>query len=287
MMMMPPPAARREEIKPPLLIRRVGAHNYISEFRLIDSVLDRYPYIAIDTDFPGTYFESSKPYYERTAEEQYSVVKYNVDRLHLIQLGMSFFDAQGNRPDLGTNGSVSYAWEFNFSDFNLFQDPFVPQSIDLLINGVDLLFNRDNGIPSCRFGHAFLSSRLALSSSSTGTTNRRWVSFQGGYDFAYLVKVITHKELPETLAGFMEKVKEIFGPQVYDIKNMIRSCNGLFGGLERVAEQLRVEHGAGRSRQAGSDSHLTALVFSRLVDSYFPNHHTLVETHAGRLYGLV
>lgn len=60
-----------------------------------------------------------------------------------------------------------------------------------------------------------------------------------------------------------------FGQRVYDIKYMIRFCQGLHGGLKKVANALNVDRVAGKSHQAGSDSQLTLQTFMKLKDVYF------------------
>jgi CCR4-NOT transcription complex subunit 7/8 len=56
---------------------------------------------------------------------------------------------------------------------------------------------------------------------------------------------------------FMGLVIHFFWYKLLDIKNMIRLCDGFYGGLERVAKALRVDREARSSHQAGSDSLLT------------------------------
>ncbi|KAL9672603.1 hypothetical protein QQ045_028855 [Rhodiola kirilowii] len=64
-----------------------------------------------------------------------------------------------------------------------------------------------------------------------------WVTFHSPYDFGYLVKLLTCKNLPETQTRFFDLIK-VFCPVVYDIKHMMRFCDGLYGGLDKLAMRL-------------------------------------------------
>ena len=60
-------------------------------------------------------------------EYKYQLVKCNVDRLKLIQLGITLFDGSGELP----KGVCT--WQFNFK-FNLAEDLYAEDSINLLQN---------------------------------------------------------------------------------------------------------------------------------------------------------
>ncbi|MBA0789923.1 hypothetical protein Gohar_014602 [Gossypium harknessii] len=107
-----------------------------------------------------------------------------------------------------------------------------------------------------------------------------WVTFHSGYDFGYLLKLLTCRSLPDTQTGFFKLIKMYF-PIVYDIKHMMKFCNGLHGGLNKLAELLEVER-VGVCHQAGSDSLLTSCTFRKLRDNFFKS----VQKYAGVLYGL-
>lgn len=94
-----------------------------------------------------------------------------------------------------------------------------------------------------------LSSRHFFSNSSLS-----WITFHGAYDFGFLIKILTRRELPCDMGSFLGMVRLFFGVRVYDTKLMMGSMSGLRGGLERVAKLLGVEQTTGRRHQAGSDS---------------------------------
>jgi CCR4-NOT transcription complex subunit 7/8 len=62
---------------------------------------------------------------------------------------------------------------------------------------------------------------------------------RSGYDFGYLVKILTCSPLPPTEAEFFGLL-ELWFPSIYDIKHIMRSCKSLKGGLQDVADSLQV-----------------------------------------------
>lgn len=175
--------------------------------------------------------------------------------LHMIQLGLSVCDENGNvPPDVCT-------WQFNLH-FDVTSDMCAPDSLELLTTaGLDFERHMRLGIDHEVFGEMMVSSGLVL------LDDVRWVSFHSGYDFGYLLKLVTGEPLPELESEFFERLHKWF-PCVYDVKFMMRSCKTLKGGLQDVADDLQISR-IGQKHQAGSDSLLTALIFFKLRDSFF------------------
>ena len=235
-------------------IQDVWADNFEEEMAHVRAVLKRYPYVAIDTEFPGIV---ARPIgnFKGSSDYHYQTLRCNVDLLHLIQLGLSVCDGEGNvPPDVST-------WQFNFR-FDVEEDMCAPDSLELLSKaGLDFERHRHLGIDHEHFGEMLITSGLAL------FDDVRWVSFHSGYDFGYLLKLVTCAPMPAQEHEFFDLL-HLWFPRIYDIKYLMRSCKTLKGGLQDVADDLRVSR-IGQQHQAGSDSLLTAFTFFRLRDRFF------------------
>jgi len=262
-------SAKSESIQ----IRDVWDDNLDEEFARIREIVDDYPYVAMDTEFPGIVVRPVGNF-KNSSEFHYQTLKENVDMLKLIQLGLTFSDERGNLPTCGSDKCC--IWQFNFREFNANEDFFADDSIELLKqSGIDFKKNRDRGINALRFGELLMSSGIVLND------NVHWVTFHSGYDFGYLLKVLTCQTLPDTQAGFFKLIHMYF-PTLYDIKHLMKFCDSLHGGLNKVVELSKVER-VRVCHQAGSDSLLTSSTFKKLKESFFSGS---LEKYSGVLYGL-
>ncbi|CAA6671944.1 unnamed protein product [Spirodela intermedia] len=194
--------------------------------------LDSATFVAMDTEFPGS---STRPRFA-SSSERYRDVRRNVDNMKLIQLGLCFFGDGGRRR----------TWQISFRDFDVASasDARSEASVELLKrSGIDLCRTRREGVDSELF------SEILWRCDWVGRRKPRWVTFQGLYDIAYLVKLLTGGPLPPTLR------------EIIDVKYLAKFCGGFHLGLGRLAETVGVKPEGGAAHQAGVDALMTAAVF--------------------------
>ena len=234
-------------------IRNVWRDNLDAEFSLLRDLVEKHPYIAMDTEFPGVVARPVNSTY--APDYQYQSLKCNVDLLRVIQIGISLADENGNF----AKGTPCF--QFNFS-FSLKEDMFAQDSIELLHDsGISFKDHEERGIDPFRFGELIMSSGLVL---TPGVT---WICYHGGYDFGYLLKLLTSQHLPAEEKDFFDLLFRYF-PTVYDIKYMTSLLDGFFGGLQKCADDLGVKR-IGPEHQAGSDSLLTMSTYFELAGKKF------------------
>ena len=118
-------------------------------------------------------------------------------------------------------------WQFNFK-FNINSDMFAQDSIDLLKNsGIQFDKHEDEGIDPYDFAELLMTSGIVLND------NVKWISFHSGYDFGYLLKILTDQNLLSEESEFFDLLK-IYFPCTYDVKYLMKSCKNLKGGLQEV-----------------------------------------------------
>ncbi|XP_034480336.1 CCR4-NOT transcription complex subunit 7 isoform X1 [Drosophila innubila] len=251
-------------------IRDVWKHNLEEEFRTIRKVVQKYHFVAMDTEFPGVV---ARPVgeFRSTADYHYQLLRCNVDLLRIIQLGLTFMDDEGKTPP-------GYStWQFNFK-FNLSEDMYAQDSIDLLQNsGIQFKKHEEDGIDPIEFAELLMSSGIVL------MDNIKWLCFHSGYDFGYLLKLLTDQNLPADESDFFELL-HIYFPNIFDIKYLMKSCKNLKGGLQEVADQLELRR-VGPQHQAGSDALLTGMAFFKMREMFFEDNIDHAK-YSGHLYGL-
>ena len=134
---------------------------------------------------------------------------------------------------------------------------YAQDSIDLLTNsGIQFRKHEEDGIDPIDFAELLMSSGIVI------MDNIKWLCFHSGYDFGYLLKLLTCQHLPAEETDFFELLR-IYFPTIYDIKFLMKSCKTLKGGLQEVADQLELQR-VGPQHQAGSDALLTGMAFFKM-----------------------
>lgn len=152
---------------------------------------------------------------------------------------------------------------------------YAQDSIDLLQNaGIQFKRHEDEGIDPLDFAELLMTSGIVL------MDNIKWLSFHSGYDFGYLLKMLTDQNLPADESEFFELLRLYF-PTNYDVKYLMKSCKNLKGGLQEVADQLELRR-VGPQHQAGSDSHLTGMAFFEMREVFNTNEFKLAVSSAER-----
>lgn len=188
-------------------------------------------------------------------------------------------------------------WVFNFH-FNLEEDMYAESSIELLkSSGCDFQRHQEHGIAPDAFGSLLTTSGLAFA------PEVNWLSFHSGYDFGYLIKLLTNNALPTEQGEFFELVRTFF-PRLWDIKFLLRQAQklqhqpgrlggvesgriliglGQKSGLQDLADELGC-HRIGVQHNGGSDAWLTGAVFWAMRTKVFGG--TIEEELADQIYGL-
>ena len=248
------------------VIKNVWKSNFKEEILKISNLIEKFPYVAMDTEFPGIIVKAQGD----IKDPQYQTIRSNVDRLKLIQVGITLSDASGNYPpDTST-------WQFNLK-FDLKSDIYSEDSIQLLkSSGINFDMHMKEGIEPMEFAELFTVSGLVLNEDVV------FITFHSGYDFAYLLKTLTFQKLPESQNGFYQLLKTFF-PAFYDIKHIVRGIDQYRGGLNRLAEELGIKR-IGRTHQGGSDSLVTLETFFKLKTEFFDDES--LEEHLNVICGL-
>ena len=240
-------------------IIEVYQDNFIEELKNLSALIEDYNYIGMDTEFPGTVYSIKN----MCDDFYYKSLKTNVDNLKLIQLGITIMNEKGEYP----REYPYHTWQFNLKfDKNI--EKFHPSSINLLKqSGIDFEKLKKQGIDHHLFAQYLMTSNLVLN------PEIKWVSFQGSYDFGYLLKLLLGTDLPEREEDFINLLNLYF-LNYYDIRMLVKGYQNMQGGLNRLAEQLNVQR-LGMIHQAGSDSMLTLDIFFKLIQGGYINDNKL------------
>ena len=253
-------------------VKEVYKYNFEKELKKINILLEEgYNYIGMDTEFPGTVYGLQ----ELTKNFYYETMKININSLKLIQLGITLSNSKGEHP---TKYSY-YTWQFNFK-FNLKNDIYSNESIELLIKaGIDFEKLNKDGINPKKFAENFMISGLVLN------PDVYWISFQGSYDFGYLLRLLINEPLPKDEKDFMENLN-IYFPNFYDIRILTKNKCCLHGSLNKLANLLKVERNDNKIHQAGSDSYVTIEVLFKMIHYGMIDNNFIQSEFKNIVYGI-
>ena len=237
-------------------IRDVWAHNLEQEMAIIADLLEDYPYVAMDTEFPGVIAKPAGNQFSSPDQYTYDLMRLNIDFLKIIQIGITLGDGHGNFP------SPCCTWQFNFK-FNLEEDMYATPAIELLQqSGIDFSRFNSDGINVFDFSQLLYTSGLVMNKDIC------YVTFHSSSDFGYLIKMLTCKPLPKDETEFF-KILNVMFPNYYDLKQMVENNDQLScGGLQALANELNVLR-VGPQHQAGSDALVTLKTFTAFMDAFY------------------
>jgi len=220
--------SKRQERK----LQDVWASNLEDEIERIQSSLEGFSHVAMDTLLPGIVARPTGPF-DAYAHYNYQTLKSNVDLTRALQISFTICDDKGNRPK-----GIS-TWRFNFM-FDASKDLLVQELTG--VEGLDLGRARDQGIDAAVFGELLMSSGLVLNDEVKwiiycGTCNfadrapeervpgraggePATTTFCGLYNFAYLLQFLTSQPLSEDFTGFYESL-DLFFPARCDLAQFL------------------------------------------------------------------
>ncbi|EGD82093.1 hypothetical protein PTSG_02773 [Salpingoeca rosetta] len=234
--------------------RDVWAFNLEDEIALIQETAIHYPYVAMNTVFPGVVGKVLGDF-DSGSELVLQEIIANVNLMNMLQLGITLLDEQGNLPP------KCCSWQINFR-IDLAADTYSQSSLDLLRStGFDPLRNERDGVSHEQFASLLTCSNLVLSDDVT------WITFGGGFNMAYLLKILLGEYLPYNSREYFENLFLYF-PQLYDVRYLADSVKNLKGELLEISEHLKIPRMQG-NHSAGSNSYLAGMAFFRMRQSYF------------------
>lgn len=295
-------------------IREVWSHNLEEEMAVLRKLVKKYPYVAMDTEFPGVVARPMGAFRGKS-DYHYQCMRANVDLLKVIQIGLVLMNEDGETPGTRANSAetdgdgagrrtaggqnqLPHAWQFNFK-FDLEEEMYNQPSIESLqVAGIDFSLLKREGIDPHKFAALLMSSGLVC------FEEVKWLSFHGGYDFGYLTKLLRCESLPRDEYDFDYHMRLYF-PTIYDIKHLMKHAIKLQNsgtltpgdastmellqkfeqksGLENIADAMKIKR-LGPAHQAGSDALLTGKVFFQMRDKVFRG--KIGEEHIGKIWGL-
>ncbi|CCH44321.1 CCR4-NOT transcription complex subunit 7 [Wickerhamomyces ciferrii] len=243
---------------PVTTVKEVWKENFHQEFAIIRQLITQYNYVSFSTEFPGIL---ARPIgvFTSTNDYHYQTLRTNTDLLNLIQFGISLSDVNGKKPD-----NIYSTWQFNFK-FDLNSEMISNEAYESLIKtGIDFNQHLSNGIDQFEFAELLTSSGLVL------LKNVHWTSFHSGYDFGFLISLLTNNDMPNTEDEFINKI-QIFFPNLFDLKILSKIINSKDSNpklsLENLADELNIPR-LNIFVSTGGQALLTNLTFIELKNKF-------------------
>eukprot|EP00440_Ansanella_granifera_P069964 gb/GFBE01075908.1/.p1 GENE.gb/GFBE01075908.1/~~gb/GFBE01075908.1/.p1 ORF type:complete len:551 (+),score=112.64 gb/GFBE01075908.1/:1-1653(+) len=198
--------------------------------------------VALDTEFPG-FLREEKQSAKRSA--RYEALRQNCDNLRPIQLGISVANS---------DGELHGTWSFNLA-FDVQMDLHTEESVAFLMAaGLDFPRHAREGIDPAKLGRWLAGSTLVGQRGS----KPRWVTFQGLYDFGYILRLITNWHLPPDENSF-DELRDAFFPVQYELRDELPR-----GSLDSLLRDFGIER-HGQPHTAGSDALATLELYHEVA----------------------
>lgn len=101
-------------------------------------------------------------------------------------------------------------------------------------SGFDFEKHKSRGIPHQLFGEYLITSGICLN------PEVHWITFHGGVDFGYMLRLVMGSDLPNEESAFFDMMNVHFC-NYFDIKEIKRDIDYLTGGLSKVAKELDID----------------------------------------------
>lgn len=239
-------------------VNEVWKHNVAKELHRLSLYTKYYNVVSINTVFPGSLYREEEVKNVPKPLRPFELMARNVKENKLIQLEISIATELG---DTSIDGGV---WLFNFRFDTDLDNTSVGRESALNGSGMEGECLRTERIPHTQFFNALESSGLF------SNPELRWVSYNGLYDFGYLVKHLCGNRGLQNARVFQERLQKYF-PKRYDVKVLALGDKSLprHGGLYNLA--IHTQFVGDQNNVWGPQSSFIRHVFTRLMENYDVN----------------
>ena len=211
------------------MVKDVVKSNFYKEFSNIKELATKYNVVSINVESAGTLgrpigkFKGKRDYV-------YQTIRVNVDLFNIFKIGISLCDQFGNKPE----GVIS-TWQLHCQ-----VDPeteIVPSEFLEFLDAASTIPEtsaselKHTGINLKELAVVLTDSGLLMNNNIT------WISHSGGYDFAYLLRLVTDKPLPQSRELFLSELNKIF-INYYDLDLINQRLNYQIFMLSGLKDEL-------------------------------------------------